>query len=92
MVYLITYDLNKTGQDYENVIAAIKSASTGVWCSYWKSSWLIQSNLSTASEVFTRIEPYVDSNDRIIVIEVRDNKQGYLSQEQWNYINNQVFG
>lgn len=27
--YFITYDLNKAGQDYENVIQAIKSASDG---------------------------------------------------------------
>lgn len=92
MVYLVTYDLNKTGQDYENVIAAIKSASTGVWCSYWKSSWLIKSSLATASEVFAKIEPYVDGNDRVIVIEVKDNKQGWLKKEQWAYINNQIFG
>lgn len=37
--YLITYDLNKKGQDYENVIQAIKDASDGTWCTCWKSSF-----------------------------------------------------
>ena len=92
MVYLITYDLNKEGQDYDNVIKAIKSASNGVWCSYWKSSFLIQSNYASASEVFRQIEPYIDGNDRVLVIEVKNNKQGYQSQKEWNYIDNSIFG
>ena len=58
--YLITYDLNKKGQDYENVIQAIKDASDGTWCTYWKSSFLIRSNYLTADQVFTKIKPYVD--------------------------------
>lgn len=92
MVYMITYDLNKEGQDYDNVINAIKEASTGCWCTFWKSSYLIQSNYTSASQVFKHIEPYLDSNDRLIVIEVKNNKQGYLAEKEWNYINDNIFG
>ena len=46
--YFITYDLNKAGQDYENVIQAIKSARDGAWCTYWKSSYLIRYNYQSA--------------------------------------------
>lgn len=92
MVYLITYDLNKNGQDYENVINAIKDASTGAWCTFWKSSYLIKSNLSSADDVFKKIQPYLDSNDKLLVIEVKNNKQGWLSQKDWDYINNSIFG
>lgn len=86
MVYMITYDLNDDGKDYEHVIDAIKSASTGVWCSFWKSSWLIKSDLETANEVFTKIKPFIDNNDRLIVIEVKDNKQGCHTQKEWSCI------
>ncbi len=92
MVYLITYDLNKNGQDYENVINAIKDASTGAWCTFWKSSYLIKSNLSSADDVFKKIQPYLDSNDKLLVIEVKNNKQGWLCQKDWDYINNSIFG
>lgn len=88
---MITYDLNKSGQDYENVIKAIKNASNGFWCSYWKSSYLIQSNLTSANDIFNYIKPYIDNNDRVLVIEVTNNIQGWLSEEQWNYINNSIF-
>lgn len=89
--YLITYDLNSQGQDYENVINAIKQSSDGNWCSYWKSSYLIRSNYSKADEISARITPYLDKNDRLIVMEVNRNYQGWLSKENWNYINNRIF-
>lgn len=92
MVYLVTYDLKKQGQDYDNVIEAIKNASTGVWCSYWQSSYLIKSNLPTANAVFEKIKPYIDDNDRILVIEVKNNYQGWLSKEHWEYIGRSIFG
>ena len=89
--YLITYDLNSEGQDYQNVIDAIKQASDGVWCSYWKSSFLIRSNYATAQQVTDCITPHLDTNDRLIVMEVKQNYQGWLSKDQWNYINQQIF-
>lgn len=91
MVYFITYDLNKTGKDYEGVYQAIRDASNGVWCHYWESSWLIRSNLLTADQVFARIKPHLDKDDRCLVIEIKNNKQGWLTQEQWDYINNHIF-
>lgn len=90
MVCFITYDLNKEGQNYENVIQAIKDASTGAWCTYWKSAYLIKTNL-TVQQVSDKITPHLDSNDRLIVIEVKNNKQGWLTQKQWDYINNHIF-
>ncbi len=91
MVYLITYDLNNPGQNYDDVIQAIKDASTGAWCSYWKSSYLIKSNYTTADAVFDKIKPHLDKNDTALVIEVKNNKQGWLTQDQWDYINNHIF-
>ena len=88
MVYMITYDLNKSGQEYEKVIEAIKSASTGVWCTYWKSSYLIQSNLTSANAVVEKIAPFIDGNDMLIAIEVTRNYQGMLPKDAWDYIRN----
>ena len=89
-VYMITYDLNKSGQDYENVIKAIKDASTGVWCTFWKSSYLIKSTL-TANQISNKITPHLDGNDTLLVIEVKSNYQGWLSDEQWKYIKENIF-
>ena len=90
-VYMITYDLNSKGQNYEDVIQSIKDASTGAWCSYWNSSYLIKSNL-TVQQVSDKITPHLDSNDRLIVIETKANYQGWLSEKQWKYIRENIFG
>lgn len=92
MVYMITYDLNKTGQDYDGVIEAIKSAGDEAWCHYWDSTWLIRSTIESPDEVVDKIKPHLDSNDRCLVIEVKNNKQGWLTKKQWDYINNKIFG
>lgn len=89
--YLITYDLNSAGQKYTEVISAIKNASDGAWCTYWKSAYLIRSNISSATEISNRISKHLDANDRLIVIEVTRNYQGWLEHKNWDYINNQIF-
>ena len=89
--YMITYDLNSTGQRYENVIQAIKESSVNVWCTYWKSSFLIKSYL-TAGQIFQNIKPYLDSNDTLMIVEVKStNYNGWLSQEAWTYIADNIF-
>ena len=87
--YMITYDLNSEGQNYSDVIQAIKDSSIN-WCTYWKSSYLIKSNL-TANQISDNITPYLDANDRMIVFEV-DNKnyQGWLSEKQWEFIKENI--
>lgn len=91
MVYMITYDLNSPGQNYDKVIEAIKDASNGVWCTFWKSSYLIKSNFKSADDVFAKIKPHLDGNDKVLVIEVKNNKQGWLTKEEWKYINESIF-
>lgn len=86
MVYMITYDLNSIGQRYNELISAIKKASNGCWCTFWKSSYLIKSPLSP-SQITGRLKPYLDSNDRLIVIEVKRNYQGWLTDDERSYIN-----
>jgi len=89
-VYMITYDLNGKGQNYGKVIKAIKDSSTGVWCSYWKSSYLIKSNL-TVQQVSDNIIPHLDNNDRFFVIEVKKNYQGLLKKKNWKHIKEKIF-
>lgn len=91
MVYFITYDLNKSGKDYDGLYQAIKDASV-YWCHYWDSSWLIKSELGTADEVFKKLKPHLDNDDRCFVVEAKNNKQGWLTEKQWDFINTNIFG
>lgn len=63
----ISYDLNAPGQNYERVIATIKS--TGAWAKVQKSFWYVSSEL-TAEQVLARVWAVMDPTDSLIVINV----------------------
>ncbi|MPM48920.1 hypothetical protein SDC9_95647 [bioreactor metagenome] len=87
--YMITYDLNSQGQNYSKVIQAIKDSALS-WCTFWKSSYLIKSSL-TADQISDKITPHLDSNDRLIIIEVKNNYQGWLAEDDWKFIRENIF-
>ncbi|HVV77124.1 MAG TPA: hypothetical protein VHC43_13920 [Mycobacteriales bacterium] len=64
---LVSYDLNKPGQGYEDLIARLKSF--GAWWHYLDSTWLIASP-QPASEVRDALLPLIDDNDELLVINV----------------------
>ena len=84
MIYLITYDLNKPGQNYKGLYDAIKNASDGSWMHYLDSTWIIRTNLST-KQVCDRIKPCVDNSDNFLVVEIKENYYGWLPNEAWDY-------
>ncbi|TLG72088.1 hypothetical protein [Culicoidibacter larvae] len=90
-VYIITYDLNAPGQKYNEVIETIKTTlSTGVWCSFWKSSYVFRSNL-TPTEMMSCLNPLLDSDDRVFICELNENYNGSLPSEGWDYIKQSIF-
>lgn len=83
-VYLVTYDLKKPGQDYTHVHEAIKNC--GAWWHYLESTWLVDTYL-TAQQVADRVKLPMDNNDNLLVIEVLNNKAGWLPAKAWDWIN-----
>jgi len=83
MVHLITYDLNKPGQNYDELYEAIKSL--GSWWHYLDSTWLVDTNLST-QKIFDRIHPKMDSSDYLLIIAVKADYQGWLPKDAWDWI------
>ena len=85
---LITYDLNRPGQDYEGLFDEIKSL--GAWWHYLDSLWIVDTNL-TVNSAADRIRARVDTSDHFLVLDVTgDASQGWLPQEAWNWINTHV--
>ena len=62
--YLIGYDLDKPGQDYSNLIEAIKKI--GTWWHCLDSTWLVKSNY-TATQIRDYLLPHIDQNDELLV-------------------------
>jgi hypothetical protein len=82
---LITYDLNKTGQNYSKLHNAIKSLGAA-WWHRLDSTWLVKTRLST-DQVTTQLKPHIDDNDWLLVMEVKPSTaHGWLAQEDWNWI------
>ncbi|WP_069997771.1 hypothetical protein [Cellulosilyticum sp. I15G10I2] len=90
-VFLISYDLNKSGQDYNSLYEAIKACSySDTWWHYLDSTWIIKSNLSV-SQVSDKLKSVMDDNDSLLVIEVINNYAGWLPQKAWDYLKQHIF-
>ncbi len=63
--YLITYDLNRPGQNYNELFEAIKAV--GTWWHCLDSTWIVKSNL-TAVQVRDSLSPKIDNNDSLLVV------------------------
>lgn len=86
-VYCVSYDLNKLGQRYAKVYEELKKSPK--WIHLLDSTWLIATSES-AQQLSDRILKHTDENDRFLVIKVTREYQGYLSQDQWDWINQNV--
>ena len=63
--YLIGYDLNKSGQDYETLIAAIKNY--GTWWHCLDSTWIVKTERD-AGQIRDYLRPFIDGNDELLVV------------------------
>jgi hypothetical protein len=82
-VYCVSYDLKKPGQDYEPLYEQLKK-SLG-WWHYLDSTWLI-STFEDAQTLASRLLSVIDANDRLLVIRVSNERQGWLPKDAWDWI------
>lgn len=84
-VYLITYDLNKPGQKYEDLHKAIKSY--GTWAHHLDSTWIIETS-SSLQVVADHLVNQIDNSDTLLVIEVKNNYSGWMPKKFWEWMKN----
>lgn len=85
---LISYDLNKPGQDYSDLHEKIKAL--GAWWHYLDSTWIVVSSLSP-SQAFDRLKPALDTSDMVLILNITgDVNAGWLPQKAWDWINQNV--
>ncbi len=90
MLYLITYDLNRPGQEYEELYEELRNSST--WWHYLDSTWLIVTQESI-NELNDRIKNTIDENDRFLIFDITGmDYQGWLSEEAWQWIRKHING
>lgn len=64
MVYVISYDLNRPGQDYPDLFKAIKAL--GDWCHPVDSTWFVDTS-ADAVAIRDRLVRVMDGNDQMVV-------------------------
>lgn len=66
-MHWVNYDLNKTGQNYTELITYLESF--GTWARPVRSSFLVKTAL-TAAQLRDGIRNHVDANDTVLVMSV----------------------
>lgn len=86
--YLITYDLNKPGQNYSKLFEAIKEL--GAWANYLSSTWIVKTNLS-ATQIRDRLNPpVIDQNDGLLVVRLQGDWASWLTADANEWLQNNI--
>lgn len=64
--YLISYDLNQPGQEYGELIDAIKNVGSA-WWHYLDSTWIVLHN-GPSTTIRDALIPKIDSGDELLVV------------------------
>ena len=83
MILLISYDLNNPKRDYRGLYKEIKKADT--WWHHLDSTWIIRTNQNPETWQ-NRLRRHLDRDDSLLIIEVRNNYQGWLPEEAWQWL------
>lgn len=76
-VKLVTYDLNKPGQNYEGLLKQIKQFA---WARLSESSYAVETDL-TPKALYDLLSPYLDASDTLLVITLTAPYYGRASKE-----------
>ena len=87
-IFSVNYDLNSPGQRYDGLEEHI-SRNYPDRIKGLKSTWLIQTS-DSAQDVYRKLLPAVDSNDRILVNRVTHEHSGWLDTDVINWLQNRM--
>ena len=88
-VYVVSYQLRSTRQDYRGIIEELESCSS--WWHYLDDTWLVNTEES-ATELYNRLASYFESGDSVLIVEAGKDVQGWLSDDAWKWIERELLG
>lgn len=84
MIFLITYDLNAPGKDYNPLYDKIKSLGDNFHP--LESTWFLESH-DTAHKISESLRTVMDENDSLFVVEITNMpRQGWLPKTAWEWL------
>lgn len=85
MLHLLTYDLNKA-KDYSALYQAIRGLGEAVKDPDLDSVWFLHTSMN-ANQVSTRLQAYIDRDDRLFVTRLQHNEySGWMMNSLWPWI------
>lgn len=87
-VFCVSYDLNKSGQNYEGLWEEIKK-SNGYY-HIMDSTWWVHT-AETAEQLNDRLRTRTDKNDSLFLSKVNSGQYaGWLTQDQWDWLKKHI--
>lgn len=74
-IYMVGYDLNKSGKNYDGLISKIKEIS-GIWWHHLDSTWLI-THAGGSAAIRDALLPYIDKDDELLVSKIEKNDSAW---------------
>ncbi len=89
MVYLITYDLNKT-KDYERLYTALKALGDWIRDNGLDSVWFVSTHLS-ADQISEKLRGHIDSDDNVFVTRLHSGGHaGWMHKDIWPWLSSRI--
>lgn len=85
--FCVSYDLNKSGQNYTALYEELKKSPN--WWHHLDSTWLIVTN-ETADQLRDRIRKHLDDNDTLLIIKVIRPYSGWLNKQAWEWLDKNI--
>ena len=86
-IYNISYDLNKTGKDYQGLYKELKN--TYEWNHPLDSTWLLFT-AESPNQIWDRVRSHIDKDDNILIAEITTNYSGWLPKDVWTWISQRI--
>ena len=85
--YSITYDLKTPNANYKALYEEIQSL--GAWWHYLESTWIVSTNYSS-EDIWNKLSKLLTQDDHMLIIEVKRDCYGWLPQEAWDWITENI--
>lgn len=86
--YLISYDLNRVGQNYPSLYKAITAYTHHI--NAMDSLWVIKTT-ETAAQIYDKLAGHIDANDFLLVSELNPNHRGWVKKEVIAFLDAPVY-
>ena len=91
MIYLITYNINKTLRDYTTLYNAIKVLGVSYW-HLQESTWFVAANSLNIVDATTYLRSFIYPGDSIFVVELHPSNmvEGWVTRNFWEWYKNNI--